>query len=193
VSLLEYESTGGLERRSRRRWIISAVLGLSIGLVGGCLGYRPMMEVGIGYGPIVAMPAIQPMLAWALFSAVASICGLSVAFSGLVVTGRRRMWFGWPILFTIVFFLGLCIGLLTVRSAFDQFLATGNASPYSILPTRGQWAGIHALTGPYALVRISNTLMLAPLICGCAAVLVVLALIKTLQFVGQKARRESRV
>jgi hypothetical protein len=186
MTLLDYASNHATEGRSRGRWIIAATVGLGVGLAGGRYGFEPMLHAVVGHERVTVGSKNQIIPAWMLFIMVAGISGIVVACSGLVAAGRRKMWFGWPILFAIVFSLGMSIGLLAAQARWNQERASFNHfSAYTFLPRRYLPHSSNTGFGFYVIYQVPNFIVLAPAACGCAAVICALAVIKMLHYLGR--------
>jgi hypothetical protein len=178
----------------RWRWLMAAALGLAIGAAGGFFAYGPMLAF-IAQGQAVSIGSANQFIpAQVRFAIASAIGGLVVACGAVAAAGRRKMWFGWPILLAIIFRLAASLGLLAVRAKFDQTLAYASGySSYIFLP-RGYAAPV-----PNSVIsfnfhvsyRLVNSIALIAPTFGCVAVLLVLILLAILRFFGRPPRRDS--
>jgi hypothetical protein len=184
VTVLNY-ATQPPRRRIWRRWIIAAAVGVGIGMLAGKFAYEPMLRAIVGNVQLIITSMNQVLSSWLQFMAVAGFSGVVVGCSAVAAAGRRKMWFGWPILFAAAYLLGASLGLLCARAQWDSQFAiltsfarvVSNSTPHFPanlqFAVNGQLADVPALTPP---------------ICGCAAVLLVLGLLLLLRLLGTRTQ-----
>jgi hypothetical protein len=188
MTLIGYASKPTSADPYRWRWAVALAVGSGIGLACGLFGLHPMLHAIVGDAQVTIISICRPIPGSVPFIAMAGLSGIVVACSGLLAAGRRMMWFGWPILFLIIFVLGASIGMVVAQRRWDQIWAsTTRLSPYIFLPRR--WSSGHGtIVSTFTSYRIWNFIPLAPPAYGCAAVLLTLAVIKTLHYLGRSDR-----